>query len=412
MTVSIVSAVLLLYGAALLLLALHPFTTYPLSLRLVAKLSPRPVRCLGAIPARAALCVCAYNEETVIRAKAENMLAMRDAFPNLEILVYVDNASDRTAEILHDYEDRLTLVVSPVRHGKTYGMNTLVGLTDAEILVFSDANVTFAPDAIPQLVRPFADPEVGAVCGHLLYTTADGNPTAASGSLYWKLEEHIKALESASGSVMGADGSIFAIRRALHEAAPPDLIDDMYVSLSLLCSGSRIVRVSDACAFEASVSRPTEEFRRKIRIACQAFNVHRALWPRLRRMPLLDRYKYVSHKLLRWLVIYLLGVGVLAFLAGLALTGAVAIASALLISGLAALGMIALARKGFLATLRDIVGAFVATGIGVSRSLRGDRFQTWNPPASSRASAVLSRNTQVATRSPPASVAYSQDARS
>ncbi len=374
-------------GLVLLLLALHPFTTYPLSLRLLARLRPRPVQA-GAVQGRVALCVCAYNEESVIAAKAENMLMMRRAVPSLDILVYVDGASDRTAAILEPYRDRITLIVSPDRHGKTHGMNTLVGSTDAAFVVFSDANVTFAADAIPRLLAPFGDPGVGAVCGHLLYTGPDGNATAQAGSLYWRLEERIKALESATGSVMGADGSIFALRRALHRPAPPDLIDDMHVSLSILCAGHRIVRVADAHAYEASVSRPGEEFRRKVRIACQAFNVHRALWPLLRRMPWLDRYKYASHKLLRWLVVYLLGAGAVIGLAGLALAGADRLTAVLLAAGLALLAAILLARRGPLATLRDVLGAFLATGVGVFCSLRGDRFQTWNPPASARGTAT------------------------
>ena len=309
----------------------------------------------------------------VIGAKIDNMLAMRAAVPELEILVYVDGASDRTIEILQGYQDQLRLVVSQGRHGKTHGMNTLISQTSADLLVFSDANVMFAADAVPRLLAPFADPAVGAVCGHLLYTGPDGNATAETGSLYWRLEERIKALESATGSVMGPP--------------PVDLIDDMYVSLAILCEGSRIVRADDAYAYEESVSRPGEEFRRKIRIACQAFNVHRALWPRLRAMTLLDRYKYVSHKLLRWVAIYLLVVGGTAILSGIALAG----------GGWAALGLLAAAavlsgaslavRSGPLATIRDVLGAFVATGIGVARSLRGDRFQTWNPPASARGAA-------------------------
>ena len=144
-----------------------------------------------------------------------------------------------------------------------------------------DANVVFAPDAVRRLLRPFADPAVGCVCGHLVYTAPDGaaaeggggGATAATGSLYWRLEERIKELESRTGSVMGADGSIFAIRRALHRPPPRDIIDDMYVSLSILCDGHRVVRAGDALAYEATVSRPAEEFRRKIRIACQAFIV-------------------------------------------------------------------------------------------------------------------------------------------
>ena len=51
--------------------------------------------------------------------------------------------------------------------------------------------------------------------------------------------------------------------------------------------------------------------RRKIRIACQAFNVHRLLWPQNPPAGALDRYKYVSHKLLRWFSIYTLAGAVL-----------------------------------------------------------------------------------------------------
>lgn len=390
---TVAGGLLLLLGLGLLLLAVHPFTTYPLSLRLLSRARPRTLQPRAPVPGSVALCVCAYNEEPVIAAKIANMLAMRAALPELDILVYVDAASDRTAEILRR-ADGLRVVVARTRQGKTHGMNTLVGMTSAELIVFSDANVCFAPDALPHLIAPFADPEVGAVCGHLVYTEAGapnaGAPAASisatgkTGSRYWRLEERIKALESATGSVMGADGSIFAIRRRLHHAPPPDLIDDMFVSFSVLCGGGRIVRADDALAYEATVSRPGEEFARKIRIACQAFNVHRALWPELRRMPLLDRYKYVSHKLLRWLTIYLLTGAAACLLGGLALVGHGKVAALLLLAVPALLAVVGRARGGKLAMLRDVLAAFLATGIGVRRSLAGERFQTWNPPASAR----------------------------
>lgn len=382
------SAMLAMLGVMFVLLAVHPFVTYPLSLRLLARMRPRPVR-HGDVAGRVAFCVCAYNEEGVIRAKLDNMLAVGDALGGIEVLVYVDGATDGTAEILRDYAERskgrVRAVVSEARLGKTYGMNTLVGLTDADLLVFSDANVTFAADALPKLLAPFADPEVGCVCGHLMYTQAPGSATAATGSLYWRLEEWIKTWESATGSVMGADGSIFALRRALHEPPPPDLIDDMYVSLAVLCRGLRIVRAGDAYAYEEAVSRPAEEWRRKVRIACQAFNVHRALWPRLRRLPALDLYKYVSHKLLRWLTAGFLGAGALCLLGAMAAAGAWWLLAASAVAGGAAALALLTARRGLLATGRDVLGAFVATGVGVWRSWRGDRFQTWNPPASARA---------------------------
>ena len=366
-------------GAVLLLLALHPFVTYPLSLRVLARLRPQPVR-LGPPLGRAAFCVCAYNEERVIRAKVDNMLAAGEALGGLEVLVYVDGGTDGTADIVREYGDRVRLVDSPARLGKTHGMNTLAALTTADLLVFSDANVLFAPDALPRLLAPFADPDVGCVCGHLIYTRPEGNATAATGSLYWRLEETIKRLESATGSVMGADGSIFAMRRAVHEPPPPDLIDDMYISLASLCSGHRIVRAADALAYEEAVSRPAEEFRRKVRIACQAFNVHRALWPRLRRLPALDLYKYVSHKLLRWLTAGLLVAAAMCWAGAAMAAGAWPLLGAAAVLGAAAGLAVLMARSGLLATMRDILGAFIATAIGVWRSLARGPVPDLEPP--------------------------------
>jgi cellulose synthase/poly-beta-1,6-N-acetylglucosamine synthase-like glycosyltransferase len=377
-------------AAASLALAAHPYTTYPLSLRVLARRRAVPIL-RGTPPTRIAMCVCAYNEESVIAARVENMLALRARHPGLDILVYVDAASDGTARVLDAFRDRIRVVVSPERHGKTYGMNLLVSMVDAEIIVFSDANVAFAPDAIEKLIAPFADPAVGCSCGHLVYLDGDAaTSTAAAGSLYWRLEEYIKALESETGSVMGADGSIFALRRSVHRPPPPYLIDDMFVSLSALCAGSRIVRVADAIATEASVSRPAEEFRRKVRIACQAFNVNRALWPELMRLGGLDRYKYLSHKYLRWLTIYLLAASFAFSVAAIGVWFGPPVALLAAALATASGGLVATSHRGPLGKLREVLAAFTATGLGVWRSWRGETFQTWNPPASARASSVAS----------------------
>lgn len=373
-------------------LAIHPFITYPLLLSIIARLRPAPRQ--HSAPAcrtpSVAVCVCAYNEAAVIAGRIENLLALRSSLPNLRILIYVDAATDGTADIVQNYTDSITTVIGDVRMGKTQGMNRLVSIADTDIIVFSDANVMFAPDAIVRLLEPFADPAVGCVCGHLRYTAPHG-ATAATGSLYWRLEERIKELETATGSVIGADGSIFAIRRALHRPPPPDLIDDMFVSLSIWCGGARIIRAAGALAYETAVSTPREEFRRKIRIACQAFNVHRALWPKIRRLPKFERFKYVSHKLLRWLsVFFFLGS---AILLGVAMT--LAHAWAWLLAGgvlttIAITGVLTI-EKGPAARLREIAASFIATGLGVLQSIRGEKFQTWTPPASARSPARLLR---------------------
>lgn len=371
-----------------LLLATHPFVTYPLSL-LLARLVMKPS---GNPPApaaddqrlRFAICMCAYNEEKVMHQKMANLLALRKQDPDLEILVYVDGASDGTAEILRGYADRIHLIDSQERHGKTHGMNLLVAQATAPIIVFTDATVLLDEQLLTRLRPYFNDPNVGCVSGHLIYTGTEASETAKSGSLYWRLEEWIKNLEGETGSVMGADGSLFAIRRALHNPPPDHLIDDMYVSFMILGQGYRIVQATDVTAYEASVSDPREEFRRKARIACQAFNVHCFLWPRIRKFDPLTLYKYLSHKLVRWFTIYSLALSAFFLLLALITAGATPVALLLVVSALTALVIGWLYSIKPFSQIADLLVALAGAGLGVWQSIRGKRYQTWVPAASIR----------------------------
>jgi cellulose synthase/poly-beta-1,6-N-acetylglucosamine synthase-like glycosyltransferase len=222
------------------------------------------------------------------------------------------------------------------------------------------------------------------VCGNLTYTNSGESVTASSGSLYWRFEEALKRLESETGSMIGADGSIFAIRRELRHAPPDHIIDDMYVSLMALADGHRVIQARDVKAYEESVSNSTEEFNRKVRIACQAFNVHRLIWPRLRGVDPLTRYKYVSHKVIRWLSIYFLALSALAFLAAFISAGYPHVAALLVVlAGICAALGYAWAVKPF-SQIVDVVIALAGAGLGVWRSIRGERFQTWTPANSIR----------------------------
>ena len=382
-------------GVLCLWAGLHPFTTYPVSL-VLAKLwktkplpPPQKVRegapeIPGADAPEIAILLCAYNEERVIEAKIANMMALKSAYPKLEVLIYVDAASDRTAQLLEPYRDRIFLHVAPERMGKTYGMNLLMSRVRAPIVVFTDANVLVDENAPVRLLRYFSDPSIGCVCGHLKYTNSNASVTASSGSLYWRLDEWTKRLETATGSAMGADGSLFAIRRELHRPTPVDMFDDIYVSMMILCEGHRVVQADDVIALEESVPSQQEEFYRKIRIGCQAYNAHLLLWPQIRRLDAFTIYKYVSHKWLRWLTIYfLVAAGVLVEL-GLIASGQSVLAGILAVAGSLCLlaGYRAWSRP--LSQIWDILTAFAGTGVGVFKSLRGHRFQTWTPAASLR----------------------------
>jgi cellulose synthase/poly-beta-1,6-N-acetylglucosamine synthase-like glycosyltransferase len=366
-----------------LLLGIHPFVTYPLSLMPFRRRRPPPSP-PSPMPTFA-ICVCAYNEERTIADKARNMIAAAEAVPQCELFVYVDGGSDRTLERLEPFRDRINVVAGEVRRGKSHGMNVLVEKCTADIVVFTDANVELDRAALAELAPWFSDPSVGCVCGHLVYSNPDESAMASSGSLYWRIEEAIKQLESDAYSVVGADGSLFAIRRSAHRTVPDDIIDDFYLSMSILIDGMRVVRAPTALAYEKSATSTYDEFRRKIRIACQAFNVHRLIWPRIWPKPVLA-YCYVSHRLLKWLIGYnLLLAALFLVLAMLAIFPPTPVIAALLILAAAFAALVAVgfgpARKVLAMLL-----SFAGTAWGVWRSLRGDRFQTWTPTPSARAS--------------------------
>lgn len=360
----------------------HPFVTYPLSLRFLPKKPIQPSPDAG--KNSYSLCMCAYNEEAVIEEKAQNLLALKKTYPDLEILIYVDCASDNTAKILESYKDAFFIHVANERHGKTYGMNLLVSQAKGDIILFTDANVMLDTNVIGALNPYFLDNSVGCVCGHLKYINDMDGVTAATGSLYWRLEEKIKQTESDTGSVMGADGSIFAIRKSLHTPPPADIIDDMFVSFSILCKGYRIVRAPDVIAYEKSVTSSKEEFKRKVRISCQAFNVHKLLWPRLKELDLVNLYKYISHKLLRWFGIAWIALFGLSFLCGLVFSGLNGLAFLLCISGIAGLWVGSIQNISPIPQILDILLSYAATGLGIIKSFQGQRFQTWAPAQSIR----------------------------
>jgi cellulose synthase/poly-beta-1,6-N-acetylglucosamine synthase-like glycosyltransferase len=194
---------------------------------------------------------------------------------------------------------RLQTLTSPERQGKSGALNVAARHSTADLLVFADARQLFAPGAIRQLVEPFADATIGAVTGRLRVGRAD--QAASEGMrLYWDAETRLREAEGLTGSVVGATGAIYAVRRSLFEQMPPNLIlDDVYLPLRIAMRGFRVVMAPDAVAFDVPARDQRAEFRRKRRTTVG--NIQLLLTtPGLlspRQNPLFLRY--VSHKLLR-----------------------------------------------------------------------------------------------------------------
>ena len=141
---------------------------YPLFAWALARLRPRRVNAADSTPSVVVI-VAAHDEDEVIARRLENLLALDYPSDLLQIVVASDASTDRTDAIVEEFaarEPRVRLVAAP-RGGKVAAQNLAVDQTESDVVAFSDANSTWAPDALRRLVRGFADPEVAYVCGRL-----------------------------------------------------------------------------------------------------------------------------------------------------------------------------------------------------------------------------------------------------
>jgi cellulose synthase/poly-beta-1,6-N-acetylglucosamine synthase-like glycosyltransferase len=285
--------------------AIYVYLGYPALLHLLSRWFPQKTTLEDAALPSVSLIISAYNESAVIVEKLENAFALDYPRDLVEILVISDCSDDGTDELVSQRASQgVRLVRQTERLGKSAGLNLGIPKSSGDILVFSDANAIYQAGAIRQLVRHFADPQVGYVVGNAKYVEHPGQaPSAESEGLYWKLETWLKEKESRFGSVVGGDGAIYAIRRGLFSPLRPTDINDLLNPLQIIASGYRGVYEPSAICHEEAGGSFEKEFRRKVRIVGRSLN---AVW-RARRVLLpwtQPRHWFclVSHKLLRWFV--------------------------------------------------------------------------------------------------------------
>lgn len=262
--------------------------------------------------------IAARNEEANLPAKLENLRRLNYPRDRLQVVIASDGSTDRTAFILQNEQ---TLPLVPVileeSKGKALALNQAVKHATGEILVFLDARQSVDPNAVSELVSCFVDPAVGAVSGELLLDDAAGAPSSDALGIYWKIEKIVRRLESASGSVVGVTGAIYAIRRELYMEIPAGtILDDVFIPMHVARSGKRVVFQSTAIARDRLFSEKGKEFSRKVRTLTGNYQLLKlAPWLLSPANPLL--FRFVSHKLLRLAVpLFLIGM-----LTGSALAG-------------------------------------------------------------------------------------------
>jgi cellulose synthase/poly-beta-1,6-N-acetylglucosamine synthase-like glycosyltransferase len=253
-----IAALVLFWGSLAALAWTH--VLYPAAVALAARVHTRRVALDDGYLPSVAVIVTAYNEEGSIERRLENLRALDYPSELLEIVVTSDASTDRTEELAEAAGAR---VIRNPRGGKVAAQDAAVRATEAEVVAFSDANATWAPDALRKLVRNLADPQVAYVCGRLRLEAPDGSNKEG---VYWRYELVTREGESRLGSVTAGNGAVYALRRSDYAEVDPRFGHDLSLPYLVVQRGRRAVYEPDALAFERPTPTNESEYRRKVRM--------------------------------------------------------------------------------------------------------------------------------------------------
>lgn len=368
-----------------LVMVFYVYVGYPLLITLLAKIRKRSIQRTN-LERTVSIIISAFNEEDHIGDTIENKLHQDYPKEKLEIIVVSDGSSDETDEIVQRYTYQgVRLIRQEPRSGKTVALNRAVSEAAGEIIVFSDANSMWERDTVAKLVRNFSEPEVGYVTGKMVYTDPDGTLVGDGCSTYMKYENFLRVQESRAGSVVGVDGGVDAVRKALYREMNPDQLPDFVLPLRVVEQGYRVVYEPEAILKESALKSSGDEYRMRVRVSLRAFW---ALWD-LR--VLLDFRKWGvfawqlwSHKVLRYLCfVFMVG----AYLSNLYLWGANPFYKAFFITQnscyLAAVFSPCLESRGYESTLLRFAHYFTllnaAAAHAFARFVLGHKQVVWTP---------------------------------
>lgn len=250
--------------------------------------------------------VPAYNEAGQIRDTIEGLLALDYPADRIERVIVSDASSDGTDDIVRTYEDRgIVLRRVESRGGKTEAENVVAPLLTGEIIVNTDASIRLDPGAIKALVRRFHDPTVGVASGRDVSIENREDEANAGETRYVNYEMWLRDLETrAGGGIVGASGSLYAIRADIHrKPLPGHLSRDFASALTSRDHGYRAVTVNEAICYVPRTHSLAREYRRKVR------TITRGMETLGYKRHLLNPFRHgvfawmlFSHKVCRWLI--------------------------------------------------------------------------------------------------------------
>ena len=175
-----------------------------------------------------------------------------------ELIVVVDGGDAAIAAVAAEYSNR---VLSIPKSGKRAAIDAGLAASDpaTDVVIVLDSDTVWAPDALPEMLRPFADPRVGGVTPRQAIFDADANPVRRLANWMEDIRYHLTVpAQSLFGQVGCLAGRTIAYRRTAFEPAVERLVrqtvlgvpqhvgDDRVLTNELLRTGWRTVYQSTA----------------------------------------------------------------------------------------------------------------------------------------------------------------------
>ena len=309
----------LLFWLSIILVG-YSYLIYPLILSILSRLSRERLSysdddLIGDDLPSVAIIIAAFNEESEIIRRIENLNEIDYPFEKYTIYIGSDGSTDLTNSLVNSIKcDNLKFYAFDERRGKASVLNDLCSRAQEEIYIFSDANTMFEKTAVKELVSNFNKENIGGVCGELrlLSNTNSNNQDG----VYWKYEKYIKRKEGEIKGLLGANGAIYAIRSELYKPIPSNtIVDDFMVAINVVLQGYDLAYEPAAIANEYVPDDVVQEFYRRVRIGVGNYQAFFRLPQFLN--PLYKGtyfFTYFSHKVLRWFSPHLM---ILCFVANL-----------------------------------------------------------------------------------------------
>lgn len=195
----------------------------------------------------------------------------RQSFVLFDFLVIDSSSTDASTAFFEANGARLHVIPrTSFNHGATRQL-ALTLCPNADIIIYMTQDAILAsPDAIKNILEPFDDEKVGAVCGRQL-PHADASPLAAHARLFnYPAGSSIKSKDDIAQLGIKAafiSNSFAAYRRiALMEVGgfPSDVIfgEDTFVAARMLQSGWKVAYAGDATCYHSHNYSMQEEFER------------------------------------------------------------------------------------------------------------------------------------------------------